>query len=270
MASDKVNRLGRAGALGSAAADLDGDSGTMGSGTSHEGAWLRDRLVNDLLAGIRTGRFAAGERLPSERQLAAHYGISRVTVRDAFRTLVGLRAVHIERGRGVFVDDPDRGQLGDHLLSILTPADVRSLFEIRRAIEPSVAAWAAARARPEEAASLLAIVRGVLPKGPDGDPPTAVPLARAQSADRAFHNQLVRVAKNPVAERLLSNLLHLLEQSRQESIAAPGRALRSAEEHWRIALWVQRGDPDRARDSMIAHLCGVEETVLAVLAARGQ
>ena len=259
MASEEVQRAVRSDA-----------SGFHEAGETQEGAWLRDRLVNDLLAGIRTGRFAAGERLPSERQLATHYGVSRVTVRDAFRTLVGLRAVHIERGRGVFVDDPDRGQLGDHLLSILTPADVRSLFEIRRAIEPSVAAWAAARALPEEAKSLLAIVRRVLPHGPDCAAGTSVPLARVQSADRAFHNQLVRMANNPVAERLLANLLHLMEQSRHESMAVPGRALRSAEEHWRIALWVQRGDPDRARDGMIAHLCGVEETLLAVLAARGQ
>ncbi len=259
MASDNVER----------AAASPNHEEPLGPYGADEGTWIRDRLVNDLLAGIRTGRFASGARLPSERQLAVDYGVSRVTVRDAFRTLVGLRAIHIERGRGVFVDDPDRGQLGDHLLSILTAADVRSLFEIRRAIEPSVAAWAAARAEPAEAAGLLAIVRTVLPDGPDADPGTAVSLVRAQSADRAFHNHLVRVAKNAVAERLLANLLHLLEQARHESIAVPGRALRSAQEHWRIALWVQRGDPDRARDGMIAHLCGVEETVLAVLAARG-
>ena len=258
MASDNVER----------AAASPHHEEPLGPYGGDEGTWIRDRLVNDLLAGIRTGRFASGARLPSERQLAADYGVSRVTVRDAFRTLVGLRAIHIERGRGVFVDDPDRGQLGDHLLSILTAADVRSLFEIRRAIEPSVAAWAAARAEPAEAAGLLAIVRTVLPDGPDADPGAAVSLVRAQSADRAFHNHLVRVAKNAVAERLLANLLHLLEQTRHESIAVPGRALRSAQEHWRIALWVQRGDPDRARDGMIAHLCGVEETVLAVLAAR--
>ncbi len=242
--------------------------GEPGGEPAGDGAWLRDRLVNEILAGIRTGRLAPGERLPSERQLAARHGVSRVTVRDAFRTLVGLRAVHIERGRGVFVDDPDRGQLGDHLLSLVTPADVRSLFEIRRALEPSVAAWAAARSTPKEAASLLAIVRSVLPNGPDAADVTTVSLDRVQSADRAFHNRLVQLAKNPVAERLVSNLLQLLEQTRQESVAMPGRAVRSAQEHWRIALWVEQGDPDRARDGMIAHLCGVEDSILTVLAKR--
>jgi GntR family transcriptional repressor for pyruvate dehydrogenase complex len=230
--------------------------------------WLRDRLVNQILADIRAGHYAPGQRLPSERQLAAHHGISRVTVRDAFRTLVGLRAVHIERGRGVFVDDPDRGQLGDHLLSLLTTADVRSLFEIRRAIEPSVAAWAASRATAGEADSLFGILRVALPDGPAVDPSYCIPLDRAERADRAFHYRLVQLSKNPVAERLLTNLLALLEQTRQESARVPGRMLRSAQEHWRIAVEVSRGDALRAREVMIAHLCGVEESILTVLRDR--
>jgi GntR family transcriptional regulator len=61
------------------------------------------RIVDELRSEILTGRRAAGERLPSEHELADHYGTSRPTVRRAVARLKAEGLVVTSQGRGAFV-----------------------------------------------------------------------------------------------------------------------------------------------------------------------
>jgi GntR family transcriptional regulator len=79
------------------------DSGTPGTG----GARLPSRRIADeLRAAIESGELTAGQKLPSERELAARYGTARNTAREAFRLLETAGLVDIEHGSGVFVHRP--------------------------------------------------------------------------------------------------------------------------------------------------------------------
>lgn len=225
------------------------------------GQWLRDRLVADILETIRSGGLAEGDRLPSERDIAERRHVSRTTVRDAFQTLAGLGAIRIVRGRGAFVEDTD-AQLGVRLISMTQPAEVHSLFEIRKAIEPAVSSWAASRSSRGEAEALSQLVRSVIPLGLDTPENTPLDAPHIAHADQAFHLQLVRCSKNPVALHLMENLLDLLADSRKQSLKIPGRALKSWQDHWRIAEAIARRDPDRAREAMVTHLADVEEAIV--------
>src|SRR5205814_1294850 len=60
---------------------------------------------NQLEGAIRRGDYAAGERLPSECELVETFGVSRVSVREAIRSLEALGHVTVQHGRGVFVTD---------------------------------------------------------------------------------------------------------------------------------------------------------------------
>jgi GntR family transcriptional regulator len=64
------------------------------------------RIAADLRAAIESGKLTAGEKLPSERDLATRYGTARNTAREAFRLLEAAGLVDIEQGRGVFVHRP--------------------------------------------------------------------------------------------------------------------------------------------------------------------
>lgn len=218
--------------------------------------------MSELLERIRVGTLAPGERMPSERALALHFGVSRTTVRDALKTLVGLGVVRAERSSGIYVEGPTGALLGDQLVSVLSPADVRHLFEIRKAFEPTVSAWAALRATKQEADHLQMLVEKVVPKGADTPDDWPMDLDLAALMDREFHGALVRCAKNPIAVRLMENLLELLKKSRSTSLRIPGRALTSAKDHWRVAHAIVLRDPDAAREAMIVHLAGVEDAIL--------
>jgi GntR family transcriptional regulator len=64
------------------------------------------RIADDLRAAIESGELTAGQKLPSERELAARYGAARNTAREAFRLLETAGLVDIEHGSGVFVHRP--------------------------------------------------------------------------------------------------------------------------------------------------------------------
>jgi DNA-binding FadR family transcriptional regulator len=92
-----------------------------------------EETVERLLTVIKLGLVGPGERFPAERELAAQFGISRLTLREAIRELQQAGYVESRRGRsgGTFVTGtppaPDRGELrrlareeGDRLADALT------------------------------------------------------------------------------------------------------------------------------------------------------
>ena len=64
---------------------------------------LAQQVSDDVRKRIGSGEFAANERLPSETALAAEYGVSRVTVRTALRTLESQGLIDVRHGSGSFV-----------------------------------------------------------------------------------------------------------------------------------------------------------------------
>jgi GntR family transcriptional regulator len=74
-------------------------------------------VADDLRAEITAGRLAAGTRLPAEHELAAQYGVSRVTVRHAIKALADELLVEVVQGRGTFVTGPASGNSRRNLRS---------------------------------------------------------------------------------------------------------------------------------------------------------
>ncbi|MFF0489764.1 GntR family transcriptional regulator [Nocardia sp. NPDC004068] len=60
------------------------------------------QIADQFRAAITTGEIAPGERLPSETELIAYFGVARMTVRQALQELKAEGLVHAQQGRGVF------------------------------------------------------------------------------------------------------------------------------------------------------------------------
>jgi GntR family transcriptional regulator len=80
-------------------------TGTSGAGAVGERLPSR-RIAAELRAAIESGELTAGQKLPSERDLAARYGTARNTAREAVRLLEAAGLVDVEHGSGVFVRRP--------------------------------------------------------------------------------------------------------------------------------------------------------------------
>src|SRR5439155_4288661 len=92
---------------------------------------------------IRGGHFAVGDRLPSERQLATRFGVSRPTIRVALGQLESRGLVVTRSGSGTFVAERDHDAVAEEVSSDDNPAEV---LEARLALEVAAARLAARRA----------------------------------------------------------------------------------------------------------------------------
>ncbi len=113
--------------------------------------------ISDMIA---QGILKPGDMLPSERELAEQFQLSRVPVREALKILEFLGMVSYVPGKGIFVRKLEISSLLSKIffgLSV-TPDTIRQLFAIRLLIEPYAAGQAALYAIPEE----LEKIRGAL------------------------------------------------------------------------------------------------------------
>ena len=110
-------------------------------------AVLSEQIAQKIIDEIKAGVLSPGDKLPSEKQLIEKYQVSRITVREALRTLKVMNIINIKQGKGAFVSSVDISLLIDHMdfVSLLEKTTVLNLFEARRILEPEIAALAAQR-----------------------------------------------------------------------------------------------------------------------------
>lgn len=208
---------------------------------------LSDGIVRHVVQGTRSGRFAPGQRLPSERQLAESLGVSRVSVREGLRILELLEVIEVRHNAGAFVTAQharSSGRLLRHWLTTHRSA-VIDLLEVREALE-SRSAEAAAGRRVEVKVPSVA---------------EDVSIEEATAADVEFHNRVADASGNNVLITLIHELNDILKESRYAMFAMPGRATRSQREHAKIAAAIRRGDTEGARAAMRRHITQVREQV---------
>jgi DNA-binding FadR family transcriptional regulator len=101
---------------------------------------IRDEVaqrIKELIAAERLGR---GDRLPTEGELAAHFGVSRLSVREATKALEFLGIVEAKTGVGLAVGQIDLARVADHLgfHPALHRADPEQLIDSRVILETGV------------------------------------------------------------------------------------------------------------------------------------
>ncbi len=187
---------------------------------------------------IRAGDFGPGDRLPSERELVETFGVSRVSVREAIRSLEALGLVRVYQGRGAFVSDRRSG-LGEPLARWLVENGDRAALE---KVKAAHAAFAAGAEAGEPTGELVAL-------------------------DTDFHIAIAEAGGNRLLYDLLSDLHSYLAESRYLALAPADRPRHSAEEHQAIIEALTAGDAAGARSATAAHIASVRALIGAGLAA---
>ncbi|WP_327010925.1 FCD domain-containing protein [Dactylosporangium sp. NBC_01737] len=197
---------------------------------------------------IVDGRLAPGQRLPAERELSELLGISRPTLRETIRSLVGLNILESRHGAGTFVAALDTATLLEPMQFVmaLNERTLGELFEARLLLEPALAALAAQRATDAQVAAMRAAIGG----------------AEQIEADVRLHRLIAESSGNALLAAMLESLSTLGRSSRSITSARPGVRRRTAADHEAIVVAVERRDPDAARAAMTAHL----ERIAATLA----
>jgi DNA-binding FadR family transcriptional regulator len=219
--------------------------------SSREGR-LYERVADHLRADIGGGKYRLGERIPSERDLAHQFKISRPTIREAIFALEADGLVEVRTNSGVYVVS----------LSVTGPSPVVGgvggfeVLEARRLIESQVAALAATLIDDATVARLRSLVHEM----------ESSSLLQAEVADREFHIEIARATGNSALEATVATLWDTRSQSPQyriltEKVRSAGVAPRESE-HARIVNAFAANDPAAAQDAMWDHLTRVIESLL--------
>ena len=217
---------------------------------------IYEEIVRQIRALIGDGQLKSGDRLPPERDLAERFRVSRTSVREALRALESTGLIEIRPGEGTFVRQISVESLVEPLaLVILTQREaIAELYEARRLLEPPFAALAARRATDEDVAELTRIL--------DGQAQEVAAGRTGLAQDAAFHTTIAHAAHNRAITRIVTTLMDLLAQSREESLQTPGRPERSHQDHRRILAAIQARDERAAQQAMLDHLAAVEALVM--------
>jgi DNA-binding FadR family transcriptional regulator len=213
-----------------------------------------DVCVDRIVRAIHLGAFSAGDRLPSERELAVRLGVSRVTLREALARLEGAGYVVRTRGPrgGTVVASPDEATVRARLVA--NAGQLAQVAELRAAIEGAAARLAAERAGRAELRSL----RRAFEELGDDD------RRLFRRADTAFHLEIARASGNPalvdatadVRERMFS-LGDLLRYDVRLETTRTGHAA--------ILAAIVDGDGEAARAAMEEHVATAQRELRGIL-----
>ena len=214
-----------------------------------------EEIVSQFQTLIEQGRLRPGDRLPTERELAAQFLVSRVTVRQALSVLQAMGFVESRVGDGTFARRSETATV-TALASMLSPprSTLLEQLEVRRLIEPEVARLAADRATPahtREMARFIQLQKQMMKQGR--------PFVEE---DSAFHLAIARSAGNHLLSQMMESIHELLRESREQSLRTRPAMARSLAGHQRIIDAVRKHDPKAAQQAMLRHVLEVESTII--------
>lgn len=210
---------------------------------------LYEQIIEQIQNLVMDGALRPGDKLPSERELAEQFGVSRTAVREAVKALREKGLVEIQPGRGTFITNSISEVMRDSLDLIVRVGlsnGVLNLNEVRTLLEPGIAALAAERRTETDLDILEEDIAAMDAAMHDADV--------FAEADLEFHLALASATQNPLIPILLDPIVDLLREHRKRIFLVEGGPQRGQYHHRRIFAAVKQHDTAAAREAMCDHL----------------
>ena len=218
-------------------------------------AKLPEQVADRIQGLIVADALHAGDKLPSERDLAERLGVSRPVIREALQVLSVRGLAQIKPGCGTYVQEPSVQGTAAHLELYFKlkhcPNSLGDFFEIRRLLEVEAAGLAADRATPDDIEALQQNVAEMADN--------LESLPEYVKTDVSFHMALARAAHNDFMLMLIGTISNLLSQVISISARAPGAVPAGYAHHQDILRFILVGNASGARGAMALHMDSAQE-----------
>lgn len=214
-----------------------------------------------------------GERLPSERELAERFNVSRVPVREAIKILEYTGMIESRQGDGMYLRE---SAVADNLsmpidFQVQLTSDVMiDLFEMRMLLESKACYYAAQRRTKQDILTLKAAIASVEPflashyEGDHSDSPEE-PFDEPRKISHQFHTAIIDAAHNTVLSNIYRSLFELLGVSKQLTINTIAHTYNNVLVHRYILDRIIARDSAGAEQAMFQHLTDAKELFLKTL-----
>jgi len=214
---------------------------------------LHQTLVERVLAYVSQEGMSAGQRLPTEGDLAGQLGVSRASVAQAVVALEVQGILSVRQGDGIYLlRQADPSESVQELIKRrqLLP----EILEARDAIEVKITSLAAQRRTDQDLAAIDAALDKMAAQVAAGE--------HGCDGDMTFHAAVTAAAHNPILTAMMDLLAGPIEETRRESLAQPGRPRQSLASHRSIAKAIRSGDPAGAARAAHRHITLVADVAL--------
>jgi len=218
---------------------------------------ISDEVYKQLVSLISSGQLKPGEKLPSEREMASDFGISRQSIREALYRAEIMGLVEVRQGEGSFVLSSVRESLKPPLLVLLEEEAGRifEFLEVRKLIE----GWCAEKAAMEATAEDLEKMEGILEKMG-----RIVPTDKEwEAVDVEFHRSIAAATHNVIA-------IHIIEALKdsfgsffrfRKVLTRPEKKDLLWQHHHEIYKAISQRDPFLAKQKIVDHLDYIEKKI---------
>lgn len=220
---------------------------------------LLGKILAQIKYNISIGRLGKGDRLPSERQMAEMFGLSRSTVREAIKSLNMLGLLECSHGSGNYISTNLSNSLTEPLsiMFMLEGGNIDQTHELRRAIEFAAAGVAAKHIKPDSLKRLNSLCSKL---------ETSVDENEKAKYDLQFHYEIAKASQNPLlvtllnaAESLISEHIH---DARASILRIPGNETIINRQHREILDALSCSDPELAEKAALAHMELIRKNIL--------
>lgn len=208
---------------------------------------LSEQVATSLASLIFENHLRPGDRLPSERELATAFGVSRPVIRESIKLLEERGLLISRTGRGAFVTDPGyRGITSSiNVAYQMQACTTENLHEARSCVESFSARLAAERATAED---ISRMEKALAEMDASLDDP-----GRFIAADAEFHAALAAATHNPLFQAMTSPLVEVI-MSRGRSAYSRGPVRERHEKHRELLEHIRNRDSSAAEETMRIHL----------------
>jgi len=171
-----------------------------------------DAVARRIESLVRTGELRVGSRLPPEPELAAMLGVSRSSLREGLKGLMFLGLIKARPGRGTYIQSSLGRGAGRQFQWMVLLREVKylELYELRKILEPTVAAIAARRASAEDLEKMKAAI--------DGMKESFERPEQYMAYEMALHEEIGRATKNAAVEMMLRMMYEALAEGRRRTL----------------------------------------------------
>ncbi len=213
---------------------------------------ISQAIVDQIKEAIFQKRIKTGDKLPSERQMMEQFQTSRVTVREALKTLEHSGILEIKRGiqGGAFVRDPDVKFVNNFLQDMFSMGNIKvfDLTEARMAVEPFSVRIATQRIGGECLGQIKQNIHETGECLKNNNP------IDARILTLEYHRLIAQASKNPVIFFLVDSIMDIMENNVSTITISTESVESTLHFHMKIYEAIVNRDAQKAQDWMLKHV----------------
>ena len=222
---------------------------------------MSEDIVNQVLEAISRGDLASDDKLPSEKELGDIFGVSRVTIREAIRSLEQFGVIVVRQGSrgGAYVKKMDQKAVVNQIGNVLKMANVTfpHLAIARASLEREIIVeLIPSRITPEDCEKLVQNIDRAKAHFRNHD------SAQRLHSNFGFHTTLARISENPVIILMHKVIVDLSSQFFENVEATPSMVERTFSQHLEIVDLLKKGQFQEAGEVCFRHIAQVSETIV--------